>query len=179
MLAGPLANRIFFLGAALTDYKVEIAVMVVFLLCMIVGPLLVFAPQLAQTKRTGLREYGTLAEHYVRQFDTKWLRGGAPADEPFVGSGDIQSLADLGNSYDVVRTMRILPVTKETVLQLVVATLAPIVPLALTMMPLEELLKTYCSRKFPSASKPSQERPRRARPRGPSPETPSLFPGAP
>ena len=38
--------------------------------------------------------------------------------------------------------MRIAPVTKEAILQLVVATLAPIVPLALTMMPLEELLKT-------------------------------------
>jgi len=59
-----------------------------------------------------------------------------------VGSGDIQSLADLGNSFEVVRTMRIAPVTKEAILQLVVATLAPIVPLALTMMPLEELLKT-------------------------------------
>jgi hypothetical protein len=142
LLAGLLANRIFFLGAALSEYKMEIAVMVIFVLCVVVGPLLVFASQLAQTKRTGLREYGTLAERYVRQFDTKWLRGGAPADEPFVGSADIQSLADLGNSYEVIRTMRIAPVTKETLLQIVVATLAPIVPLALTMMPLEELLKT-------------------------------------
>jgi hypothetical protein len=142
MLAGLLANRIFFVGAALTQYKVEIAVVVVFVLCLVVGPLLVFAPQLAQAKRTGLREYGTLAERYGREFDAKWLRGGAPADEPFVGSADIQSLADLGNSYEVVKTMRIVPVTKETILQIVVATLAPIVPLALTMMPLEELLKT-------------------------------------
>jgi len=55
---------------------------------------------------------------------------------------DIQSLADLGNSYEVVRTIRILPVTRETILQVVFATIAPIVPLALTMMPLEELLKT-------------------------------------
>ena len=120
----------------------EIAVTVGVLMCVVLGPLLVFAPQLAQAKRTGLREYGTLAERYVREFDAKWLRGGAPADEPFVGSSDIQSLADLGNSFEVVRTMRIAPVTKETVLQLVVATIAPIVPLALTMMPLEELLKT-------------------------------------
>jgi len=142
LLAGPLANRIFFLGAALPAYKAEIAVVVVFVLCMVVGPLLVFAPQLAQAKRTGLREYGTLAERYVREFDVKWLRGGAPADEPLVGSSDIQSLADLGNSYEVVRAMRIVPFTKETVVQIVVATLAPIAPLALTMMPLEELLKT-------------------------------------
>jgi len=142
LLAGQIANRIFFLGATLPEYKAEIAVIVIVLMCVVLGPLLVFAPQLAQAKRTGLREYGALAERYVREFDAKWLRGGAPADEPFVGSGDIQSLADLGNSFEVVRTMRITPVTKETILQLVAATLVPIVPLALTMMPLEELLKT-------------------------------------
>ena len=141
MLAGLIANRIFYLGAALPEFKVEIAVLVVFLLCVVLGPLLVFAPQLAQAKRTGNREYGTLAQRYVREFDAKWLRGGAPADESLVGSGDIQSLADLGNSFEVVRTMRLAPVTKEAILQLVVATLAPVVPLALTMMSLEELLK--------------------------------------
>ena len=141
LLAGPLANRIFYLGAALPQFKVEVAVLVVFLLCVVLGPLLVFAPQLAQAKRKGLREYGTLAERYVREFDAKWLRGGAPADEPFVGSADIQSLADLANSYEVVRTMRLAPITKEAILRLAAATLAPIVPLLLTMMPLEELLK--------------------------------------
>jgi len=141
LLAGMLANRIFYLGAKLPEFKGEIAVMVVFLLCVVFGPFLVFAPQLAQAKRTGLREYGTLAERYVREFDAKWLRGGAPADEPFVGSGDIQSLADLGNSFEVVQTMRVVPVTKEAFIQLVAATVAPVVPLALTMMPLEELLK--------------------------------------
>jgi hypothetical protein len=105
------------------------------------GPLLLFAPQLAQAKRTGNREYGTLAERYVREFDTKWLRGGAPAEEPLVGSGDIQSLADLNNSFEVVRTMGIAPITKTTFVQLVAATLVLIAPLALTMMPLEELFK--------------------------------------
>jgi hypothetical protein len=141
LLAGNLANRIFYLGAALPEYKIEIAVVVIFLLLLVLGPLLVFAPQLAQAKRTGLREYGTLAERYVREFDAKWLRGGAPADEPLVGSGDIQSLADLGNSFEVVRTMQIAPITRDALLRLVAATLAPIVPLLLTMMPFEELLK--------------------------------------
>ena len=118
-----------------------LVLVVVFVLCLVIVPLLVFAPQLAQVKRTGLREYGTLAERYVRAFDAKWLRGGVSADEPFVGSGDIQSLADLGNSYEVVRTMRIMPVTREAIIGLGAATLVPVVPLALTMMPLEELLK--------------------------------------
>jgi hypothetical protein len=142
LLAGNLANRIFFLGLALTQFKVEIAVMVIFLMCIILGPLLFFMPQLAQAKRKGSREYGVLAERYVREFDTKWLRGGAPAREPLIGSSDIQSLADLGNSFQVLREMRIVPIKRDDVLRLVVATLVPIVPLALTMMSLEDLLKT-------------------------------------
>ena len=141
LLAGVLADRIFHVGDKLPDFMIEILVLVVFLMCVVLGPLLVFAPQLAQVKRMGLREYGTLAERYVRDFDAKWLRGDAPADEPLVGTGDIQSLADLANSFDVVRTMRIAPFTKETIILLAAATVAPIAPLLLTIMPLEELLK--------------------------------------
>jgi hypothetical protein len=141
ILAGPLASRIFYLGAGLLDFKVEIAAVLIVVLAIVIAPLLVFAPQLAQAKRDGLREYGTLSERYVREFDTKWLRGGAPAGEALVGSADIQSLADLGNSFEVVRSMLPVPLTKDMIIQLAVATLAPIVPLALTMMPLEELLK--------------------------------------
>jgi len=141
LLAGVLANRIFYAGAALTDFKAEMALLVLFVMCVVLGPFLVFAPQLAAAKRTGLREYGTLAERYVREFDAKWLRGGAPPDEPLVGSGDVQSLADLANSFDVVKTMRIAPVTRDALIRLAGATLAPVVPLALTMMSLEELLK--------------------------------------
>lgn len=142
LLSGALASRILFVGATLPAYKFEIGVMVLFLECLVMGPLLVFTGQLAECKRTGMREYGTLAERYVREFDTKWLRGGAPADAALIGSGDIQSLADLGNSYEVVRSMGVMPVTKEAVIRLALVTLLPIVPLGLTMMPLDQLLQT-------------------------------------
>ncbi|ACC70274.1 hypothetical protein PPMP20_31920 [Paraburkholderia phymatum] len=141
MLAAQFANRIFFAGAALTEFKVETGAMVVFLLCLVFGPLLVFAPQLAQAKRRGLSEYGALAQRYVREFDDKWLRGGASTGEALVGSGDIQSLADLANSFDVVRNMRIVPITRDAIVRLAAAVLVPILPLALTMMSAEELLK--------------------------------------
>jgi len=141
ILSGSIANRIFHLGAKLPQFQIEIATYVGIVLFVVLLPLMVFAPQLAQAKRVGIREYGTLAERYVREFDAKWQRGKATKDEQIVGTGDIQSLADLANSYEVVKTMRIAPVTREAILRLVVATLVPIAPLALTMMPLEELLK--------------------------------------
>lgn len=141
IVAGNLANRIFYLGATLTDFRGEVALLVAFLMCLVFGPLLAFTFQLAEAKRNGKREYGTLAQRYVREFDAKWLRGGAPADEPLLGSADIQSLADLNNGYEVVRTMHVTPVSKDAVLRLAAAVLVPIVPLVLTMMPWEELLK--------------------------------------
>lgn len=141
LLTGNLANQIFHAGANLTQFTLEILLLVLFMVVLVVGPLLVFAPQLARARRTGLREYGTLAQQYVRNFDAKWVRGSGGADEPMLGSGDIQSLADLGNSFAVIEDMRVVPVSKQAMLQLAVATVAPIVPLLLTLMPLEELLK--------------------------------------
>jgi hypothetical protein len=58
-----------------------------------------------------------------------------------VGSADIQSLADLGNGFELLRSMRIVPFTRDTVLQFAVITLLPVVLFLLTMGSLEELLK--------------------------------------
>jgi hypothetical protein len=140
LLAGMIASRIFAAGASLTDFKVELAGMVAVMLVAVLAPLLVFSPNLAAAKRAGMREYGTLAQRYAREFDRKWLRGGAPADEPLVGSADIQSLADLGNSFEVVKGMRLVPFNLQTVLQLAVVTALPVAPLLLTMFSLEEVL---------------------------------------
>jgi len=140
VLAGTIASKIFYAGASLPEFKVELIGIVAVMVFAVLGPLLVFAPRLGAAKRAGLREYGTLAQWYGREFDRKWLRGGAPADEPLIGSADIQSLADLGNSFEVVRGMRLVPFTLQDVLQLAVASLLPVVPLLLTMISLEDLL---------------------------------------
>jgi hypothetical protein len=58
-----------------------------------------------------------------------------------VGTADIQSLADLSNSFAVVRAMRLVPFGKETVFGLVIVTALPLLPLALTMFPLDELIR--------------------------------------
>jgi hypothetical protein len=141
LLAGTIADQIFYAGAKLPQFRVEIAGFLLLMLFVILGPMLVFIPVLAAAKRTGLAEYGSLAQRYVREFDQKWLRGGAPADEQLVGSGDIQSLADLGNSFEVVKSMRLVPFNLQTVVQLAVVTLVPVLPLTLTMFSPEQLLE--------------------------------------
>ena len=58
-----------------------------------------------------------------------------------LGSADVQSLADLGNSFEVVKDMRWVPFNLPTVLHLSVTTLLPVLPLMLTMISMEELLE--------------------------------------
>jgi len=148
IMAGLIASRIFYAGATLPEFKVELIGLVAFMVFAVLGPMLVFAPKLEAAKRAGLREYGILAQRYVRDFDYKWLRGGAPADEQLIGSADVQSLADMGGSFDVVKEMKIAPFTLRTVLQLGVVTLLPVAPLLLTMISLEEALTQLLSAVF-------------------------------
>jgi hypothetical protein len=141
LLAGMMANEIFYAGAKLTDFRMEVVGFVAFLLLVVLGPLLFFSPRLMAAKRRGLREYGILASRYVSEFDSKWVRGGASDDEPLVGSGDIQSLADLGNSFQVIRDINPFPFGRDAVMQLAFFTVLPGFPLVLTIIPLEELIK--------------------------------------
>lgn len=142
LFAGLIANSIFFAGAELTHFIIIILALVAFVLMLVVGPLFVFSPMLTKAKRTGLRDYGVLASCYVGEFDLKWVRGGV-IDERLIGSGDIQSLADLGNSFQVIRDIRSVPFDKETVFQVIFIVIAPIIPLILTMIPLEEVIKKF------------------------------------
>jgi hypothetical protein len=140
LFAGMIADRILFTGARLTDFKVQVFTAAVLLVVLFAGPLTVFAPRLERAKRLGLMAYGTLGERYVREFREKWLLGGAPPDEPLVGSGDIQSLADLGNSYGNAEQTRLAPVSPRLLIAFVVAFLAPFLPLLLSVMPLDKIL---------------------------------------
>jgi len=87
----------------------------VLLVLIVLVPLFLFMGHLLHARRQGIREYGALASRYVMEFDRKWIRGGAAEGEPLIGSADIQSLADLANSFEVVRGMAKAAVTQTAV----------------------------------------------------------------
>ena len=99
-----------------------------------------FTPQMARARRKGLADYGLLAQRYVEGFEQKWVVGDPAPSEELLGTGDIQSLADLGNSYSVVREMRSVPFGLQDISRLAIATAAPMVPLLLTIWSPEELI---------------------------------------
>ena len=139
MLAGLVASRVLYRGESLLTFKLQIGGFIAFFVFAILGPLAMFTPSMARAKRKGLSEYGLLAERYVESFQEKWIVREPDPSEELLGSGDIQSLADLGNSYAVVREMRTIPFGLEDITRLAAATAAPFIPLMLTIFSPEEL----------------------------------------
>jgi len=139
MLAGLVAARVLYRGESLLSFKLQAGGFVAFFVLVLLGPLLMFTPRMARAKRKGLAEYGLLAQRYVESFEQKWVRDPAPSEE-LLGAADIQSLADLGNSYDIVREVRPVPFGLQDIARLAAATAAPLVPLLLTIFSPEELI---------------------------------------
>jgi hypothetical protein len=142
VVSSGIAEHIMFLGAKLEDYLWSYVTLFVIALMIFAGPLLIFLPNLLALKQRGLIEYGTLGSEYTQAFHRRWVQKTEPAAEPLLGSGDIQSLADLGNSFAIIRDMRVLPVALSDFLAFVLPGLIPALPLALTVMPLGQILKS-------------------------------------
>jgi hypothetical protein len=141
VISASIASRIIFGGATLEQFEFIYAALIVLVLIVFAGPLMVFAPKLFRLKQDGLLRYGTLASQYTQAFDSKWVGGINTPEEPLLGTPDIQSLADLGNSYELVRKVRIVPIELSDFIGIALPAVIPALPLAATVMPVGEILK--------------------------------------
>lgn len=139
MLAGVIASRVLYEGQNLMAFRMQAAGFVVFFVLFILGPLVMFAPQMDRAKRAGRAYYGLLANRYVFGFEAKWTPSSAQGTGELL-SEDIQGLADFGNSYSVVRAMRLVPFALQDVTFLAATTVVPLLPLVLTKFSPEQVL---------------------------------------
>jgi hypothetical protein len=98
-----------------------------------------FVVQLARAKRNGTNEYDVVANRYVTEFRKKWIDAGKTSDL-LLGSSDIQSLADLSNSFSVSSHMRVIPLDRNIILFILIFIALPFLPLILTVIPLDKIL---------------------------------------
>lgn len=139
VLAGTWGTRIVRGSQEATDFAPHALLLAVSAVVVAFGPLLVFAPTLWRTRFEALRSYGNLASEYTTLFHRKWiLKIGAGH---LLGTSDIQSLADLANSWHVLERMKTLPFTRRAVVIVVAATLAPLSLLLLTEFSVVDLLE--------------------------------------
>ena len=141
VVSSAILERILFEGARLQEYLWSYGTLFVLAMAIFAAPMLIFVPNLLALKQTGLMDYGTLGSEYTQAFYRRWVAKTDPAEEQLLGTGDIQSLADLGNSFEIIMKMRILPVELSDFIAFALPGLIPALPLAATVMPLGEIVK--------------------------------------
>jgi len=78
----------------------------------------------------------------VDEFEQKWVGAAGARESDLLGSPDLQSLADLSNSFSVVRNMRLVPISRRLLMVLVMPALLPMVPLVLFVFPIDTLAES-------------------------------------
>jgi hypothetical protein len=102
------------------------------------APLVMFTPQLLRARISGVTQYGSLMSDYARRFHERWV-GRDHSD--FLGTSDIQSLSDMGNTYrDSVDQLGVFLFERADALLVLAACLLPVVPLLLAQSPAPEVI---------------------------------------
>ncbi|MDR0183296.1 hypothetical protein [Lysobacter arvi] len=145
LVAGSCAVEVEHLGVRLTSLHLLLGGYVVFAIAFVLAPLLLLTPKLAALKRNSLLAYGALGTDTSEEFESRWLGRARRAAAPILNAGDASALADLTAVYATANRMGTVPVQRWILLQFLGATVLPLLPLALLVMPLDQLLQKLFS----------------------------------
>jgi len=145
LVAGSCAVEVAYLGVSLDKLHWVLGGYVVLAIAIMLAPLLLLTPKLTVLKRNSLLAYGAVGTDASEEFEGRWLGRTRRAAAPILDGGDPSALADLTAVYATASTMSTVPVQRWILLQFIGATVLPLTPLLLLVMPLDELLKKLLS----------------------------------
>jgi hypothetical protein len=139
VVAGTAANNILNRGQSPAQYGLAAAWLAAAVSVVFCAPLVFFFGKLLRTWEHAVLEYGGVADALGRTFQHEWLRG-RPLDKSALSAEDFSSVADLSAVVSHVYEMRLVPIDLRSLLVLIGATLLPMVPIALVVLPAEVLV---------------------------------------
>ncbi|MDI9239162.1 hypothetical protein QLQ15_09590 [Lysobacter sp. LF1] len=145
LLCGSLAMEITYLHVTLHSLRYVLLGYVVLSLLVMIAPLALFVPGLSALKRASMMTYGVVGTDCAEQFDKNWISRERGEARPILQAGDSSALADYTAVYTTVSTMVVLPIQRYVLISFIVASVAPLLPLALLVMPVDEILDKLLS----------------------------------
>ena len=127
-------------GASFATMYYSIPLVLLLAAALFIGPLCIFSYDLWQCRVNGMSRYMAMAARYVSAFDVRWIQDENATGESQLGAADLQSLADLTNSLNVVREMGMIPAGPRLLKNLAAAAILPLAPLLLLKFPLDKLM---------------------------------------
>jgi hypothetical protein len=104
------------------------------------GPLMLFSAHVCEARHRDLTRFHTFAHAYVQQFKRTWLSDRLQQQD-VLGLADIQSLNDLGGSYDRTEKTSMFLFGVRTLATLWLGAVIPVLPVVLSAMPLSDVIE--------------------------------------
>jgi hypothetical protein len=138
MISSQMANNLLYEGDELLDIKLIVMIFIVISIVMIEAPLLFFTTKLFNLKRRALAEYGALQHQISGDFHHHWI---SDEGRKLVDSMQPSAMADYSAVYEIVSSMRIIPLNPRVSIVLAVILMLPFLPLVLTEQSIWDVLK--------------------------------------
>jgi hypothetical protein len=113
---------------------------VIILLVIFLAPLFAVAPALRGFRRRVYFEYASLVGRVDAAFDRRWVRDRHADAADTLDRSDFSALADAQTVFETTASVRPLPISRATLLALLVPILVPMLLLMTVQVPVKEIL---------------------------------------
>jgi hypothetical protein len=139
-LASHWAHQVVHHGQALDALRIPAAVFVVVWSLVLLAPLATLLPLLHAAKRAALPSYAAMVAEQGRLVRRRWIEGTTKLDSPLLEPAGVGPICDAAAMYGQVRSMRILPIGKTSVVDILLPIVLPMLVVVALKMPLGKLL---------------------------------------
>lgn len=139
LLVGRWAHEVVHHGAQLTAFQAPAIAYVLLWSGALLAPLLALGPVLFSTRRTALPMHAALVGDQGRALYRRWIER-EPVDDALLEHPGIGVMVDAASYYEAVKSMRVVPIGKSTLVAIVAPMAIPFVVLGSLQFPIGTIL---------------------------------------
>jgi hypothetical protein len=139
-VAAAWAHDALYHGVDVRSFTVPLIGFAAGMLIFMLVPLLLCFPRLKKAKRLALAGYSALVATHGRLVRDRWILGREIGDPPILDAPELGPVADTLTLYEAVRTTRPAPISKDTLIAILLPLAIPMVALAAIQLPIKQIL---------------------------------------
>jgi len=142
VLASRWAHEVLHHDVSLQSLRLPAAAFVILWTILLLLPLVALAPALISARARAIPTYAALVGEQGRLLHRRWILREPVGDAPLLDAPEIGPVADAAAMYDAVKRMRVVPIGKGSIIQILLPIVLPLVVVALLRVPLKAVLLT-------------------------------------
>jgi hypothetical protein len=142
VLASRWAHEILHHDLSLQSLRLPAAAFLIIWTVLLLLPLVALAPALLGARARAIPAYAALVGEQGRLVRRRWILRQHLDDAPLLDAPEIGPVADAAAMYDAVKRMRVVPIGKGSLIQILLPIALPLIVVALLRVPLKAVLLT-------------------------------------